>query len=77
MPILRATLRQSCRVSSSFRLRAASSWNWSDGKPKKQADAVSNSPFTPLSVDAEIQKQVLDKCTALHSSIMPLNEKVG
>jgi GTP-binding protein EngB required for normal cell division len=27
-------------------------------------------------VDAEVQKQVLDKCAALHASIMPLNEKL-
>jgi GTP-binding protein EngB required for normal cell division len=31
---------------------------------------------SPISVDAEVQKQVLDKCAALHASIMPLNEKL-
>lgn len=30
----------------------------------------------PQSPDAAIQKQVLDKCADLHSSIMPLNEKL-
>lgn len=54
----------------------ASSWNWND--PKKSATTTaSGESFAPLSVDAQIQKQVLDKCAALHSSIMPLNEKVG
>jgi hypothetical protein len=53
----------------------ASSWNWND--PKKSTTAAAGESFAPLSVDAQIQKQVLDKCAALHSSIMPLNEKVG
>lgn len=55
--------------------RSSSSWNWSDNrsseKLSKKVKVVS-----PISVDAQIQKQVLDKCAALHASIMPLNEKV-
>ena len=30
----------------------------------------------PADVDAKVQREVLDRCEALHSSLMPLNEKV-
>ena len=30
----------------------------------------------PADVDAKVQREVLDRCEALHASLMPLNEKV-
>ena len=57
--------------------RASSSWNWNDSRivddKSSTADAA---PLLSTAPDAAIQKQVLDTCANLHSSIMPLNEKL-
>ena len=55
--------------------RASSSWNWNDSRIVD--DKSSTSDAAPSTApDAAIQKQVLDTCANLHSSIMPLNEKL-
>ena len=64
-----------CSHLSSFRV--FSSWNGNDNLSPEDAFAKDDAPSAPSSVDAEIQKQVLDKCAALHASVMPLNEKVS
>lgn len=64
----------------------SSSWNWSGSSTSSDSSTTAGAPAslttgantssTPTSVNAKIQKQVLDSCSALHSSVMPLNEKV-
>jgi len=39
-------------------------------------DGDSSSSPSPADVDATVQKEVLDRCEALHASLMPLNEKL-
>lgn len=56
-----------------------STWNWSgsSNSSSSQSDVPVGIPVpTPTSVDGKIQKQVLDSCAALHSSIMPFNAKI-
>lgn len=60
-----------CRVSS---LRASSSWNWNENRAREEKP--SNDAAVPTAPNAAIQKTVLGQCAALHSSIMPLNEKL-
>lgn len=60
------------------------SWNWTESQSRSSGSTSSDSK--PLStskesnqdalVDPAIQTEILDKCTSLHASIMPLNEKV-
>ena len=33
--------------------------------------------MAPASIDPELQSKVLDQCSDMHASIMPLNEKVS
>lgn len=61
-----------CRLLSSS--SSSSSWNWVDKRPSDVANPAAGP--TPLAVDAQVQKQVLEQCAALHASIMPLNEKL-
>jgi GTP-binding protein EngB required for normal cell division len=71
----RLKLRIPCRLSS---YRASSSWNWNENRSSGEKRSENVVATAPLSVDAQgqVQKQVLDKCAALHASIMPLNEKL-
>jgi hypothetical protein len=54
------------------------SWNWNDSSSNTASSARSTegSPLTTASIDPKLQIEVLDKCEALHSSIMPLNERI-
>lgn len=62
----------------------SSTWNWSkgstgaaaDNKPPTHLTSPEGGALAPASIDPQIQTQVLDECTKLHSSIMPLNDKV-
>lgn len=56
-------------------IRLSSSWNWNESRTAEQSGAAEGT-LTPTAVNAEIQRQVMDECAALHSSIMPLNEKL-
>ena len=38
--------------------------------------AAEDAAAGPADVDAKVQRDVLDRCEALHASLMPLNEKV-
>lgn len=38
--------------------------------------AAEDAAAGPADVDAKVQREVLDRCEALHASLMPLNEKV-
>ena len=38
--------------------------------------SVGQSGRVTADVDAKVQREVLDRCEALHASLMPLNEKV-
>mmetsp|Transcript_1238 Transcript_1238/g.1950 ORF Transcript_1238/g.1950 Transcript_1238/m.1950 type:complete len:549 (+) Transcript_1238:60-1706(+) len=61
------------------RTRSFSTWNWTSNKNDNSSSLSDKGAVDgnlPTSVDAKIQKQVLDKCASLHSSIMPLNEKI-
>jgi len=60
-----------CRIPS---VRASSSWNWNESRITEEKS--SHADVAPSTPDTAIQKQVLDECAALHSSIMPLNEKL-
>lgn len=79
-------------VSSPQRRFSSNSWNWSSGdnktSPSSSASSFSGAQAAGQStadgatdghtdVDTKIQREVLDRCEALHASLMPLNEKVS
>ena len=77
--------------SKAWRCFSSNSWNWSSGGDKTSpssssgaqtagqstADATATSTDGPADVDAKVQREVLDRCEALHASLMPLNDKVS
>lgn len=79
--------------SKASRCFSSNSWNWSSGGDKTspssssasssgvqtpgQSTADATATDGPADVDAKIQREVLDRCEALHASLMPLNEKVS
>ena len=76
--LLRAVALQRSRPTQLVCTRALSdSWNWKSNDTKSNT-ILSNegSPITTTTIDPNLQTQVLDKCAALHASIMPLNEKI-
>lgn len=76
-----------------LRCFSSNSWNWSSGGDKAspssssasssgaqtagQSTADATATDGPADVDAKVQREVLDRCEALHASLMPLNEKVS
>ena len=79
--------------SRAWRCFSSNSWNWSSGGDKAspssssasssgaqtagQSTADATATDGPADVDAKVQREVLDRCEALHASLMPLNEKVS
>ena len=79
--------------SKAWRCFSSNSWNWSSGGDKAspssssasssgsqtagQSTADATATDGPADVDAKVQREVLDRCEALHASLMPLNEKVS
>lgn len=57
-------------------VRASSSWNWNNSSSATKGTLSNDGVATTVSPDAAVQKEVMEKCAALHSSIMPLNEKL-
>lgn len=59
---------------------SSSSWNWAKSATSlSDASAPTGSGggnLTPAEVDAKVQKEVLNNCEDLYSSVMPLNEKL-
>ena len=56
--------------------RWSSTWNWTSDAESSVASSIEK-PSDPSGIDPAIQKEVLETCSELHSSIMELNEKVG
>lgn len=57
--------------------QSQSPWNWNVGNSaSKNGFTSADNPLMTTSVNPLHQTQVLDKCERLHTSIMPLNEKI-
>lgn len=60
----------------------SNSWNWAKTSSESLSLEYENSPIAEddddkeMSIDPSVQSEIIDKCTSLHSSIMPLNEKI-
>mmetsp|Transcript_14787 Transcript_14787/g.20972 ORF Transcript_14787/g.20972 Transcript_14787/m.20972 type:complete len:581 (+) Transcript_14787:216-1958(+) len=76
--------------SSNMAMFSSSSWNWSDSNKTKTSSSVfdkitpslisnsdpASSTATAETAEGKIQREILDKCSELHSSLMPMNEKL-
>lgn len=53
-----------------------SSWNWSQSSGTTNPTSSSPAPDEPETISKSIQTQIMDTCSSLHASVMPLNSKV-
>ena len=77
----RTTMQRSVLVLSRTQRAMSSTWNWSGSGGgngnSKHLSSPEGGAVAPASIDPELQSKVLDKCSDMHASIMPLNEKVS
>ena len=55
---------------------SSKSWNWKDTIIKSSSSSSSSSRETQQMIEPNVQSQILSQCAEIHSSIMPLNEKL-
>jgi hypothetical protein len=57
-------------------LSTNNSWNWSQSKAKETSSENSSSNDDNETISSSVQTQIMDKCSQLHASIMPLNTQL-